>query len=103
MRIFESQSLYDSSLGQYIEHFWIDGEETDCDTYFQEIENEKYIEEKKLKEENNCYDCCDYNEMLDYFVGRILDTGGCPECIKEVLDQFADLIEDVIIEEFEEE
>jgi len=60
--------------------------------------------------ENNmccCDECCgkygdderieefDYGELLEIFTKRIQDTGGCPECIKEILDEFADnFIED---------
>jgi len=49
--------------------------------------------------ENDCCEECegckvegfDYGELLEIFTKRIQDTGGCPECIKEILDEFADI------------
>jgi len=47
-------------------------------------------------------ECFDYDELLEIFTKRIQDTGGCPECIKEILDEFADnFIPDYDEDEFE--
>jgi len=64
----------------------------------------KYKDKKKYESCNNdcenedCEECegCkveefDYGELLGIFTKRIQDTGGCPECIKEILDEFADI------------
>ena len=78
----------------------------------------KYKDKKKYESCNddckymNCDECCndfcdcenegcecedckiegfDYGELLEIFTKRIQDTGGCPECIKEILDEFADI------------
>ena len=56
-----------------------------------------------------CEDCkgCkveefDYGELLEIFTKRIQDTEGCPECIREILDEFADIfIPDYEEDEFE--
>ena len=46
----------------------------------------------------------DYGELLDIFVSRIQDTGGCPDCIREILDEFADIfIEDYDEDEIEDD
>ena len=60
-------------------------------------------------ENEGCEDCegCkveefDYGELLELFAYRVIDTGGCPECIKEILDEFADIfIPDYDEDEFE--
>lgn len=43
----------------------------------------------------DCEECEDegitYDELLDIFVDKIVDTQGCLGCIREVLDEFADI------------
>lgn len=106
MRLFNSESVYVAQLGKWEERFWIDGKLVDGDLYFFELDREKEIENKKLQNhqfENNpcdvcpCKDCCedddefDYEDLLDVFVDRILNTEGCPGCIADILDEFADI------------
>ncbi len=104
MRLFNSESLYNVKTGKWEERFWIDGVLTDSDLYFYELEREKELEQIKFKSQEvevdpcegcKCKGCCeeefDYEDILDIFVGRILDTGGCPGCIREILDEFADM------------
>jgi len=80
----------------------------------------KYKDKKKYESCNdnckymNCDECCndfcdcenevcedcegckveefDYGELLEIFAERIQDTGGCPECIKEILDEFVKIV-----------
>ena len=51
-----------------------------------------------------CCDCCredelmTVNKLLDIYTERILDTQGCPDCIREILD---DLVDEIIYFEIE--
>ena len=106
MRLFKSESVYDSTTKQWIEKFWINGEEVDGETYFSMIDQEKSIEDSKLEDKDcdNCDDCnwCEncpekveedegisYDEILDIFTERIQEVGSCPICIKSILEEFA--------------
>jgi len=130
MNLFKSESLYDSDNGKWIEKYWINEEEVDGDLYFYKLDREKDIEDKNLKEELEsqsqetmnichqycegiCESCCgecgneyedkqevDYDELLDIFAEKIQNTGGCPECIKEILDDFADIVLEANDEEY---
>lgn len=99
MRIFDSQCFYNAQLRKWQEVYWIDGKATDADTYFYEQEKEKEIENMKLKnlefENNPCETCEDdefiYEDLLDIFVNKILETKGCPKLIGCVLDEFANV------------
>ena len=84
----------------------------------------KYKDKKKYESCDNdckymnCDECCndfceecegckveefDHGELLEIFTKRIQDTEGCPECIREILDEFADnFIEDYDEDEFED-
>ena len=110
MRLFTSESIYNVKTGQWEERFWIDGKSVDADEYFFQQDREKKLESDKLLkqieleddideidpcENCKCRDCCeaednegfDYEDLLDVFVGRILDTEGCPMCIRDILDE----------------
>jgi len=109
MRLFTCESLFDIKSGKWEDRHWIDGILVDGDLYFFELEREKELEAKKLLkqcefEDEEDFDpcegcqcrCCEaegftYDDLLDIFVGRILETEGCSGCIKDVLDEFADI------------
>ncbi len=114
MRLFTSESIYNIETGHWEERFWIDGIITDGESYFFEQDREKKLEADKLLKqielENDiddidpcegckCRDCCeaedveefDYEDLLDVFVGRILEIGPCPICLRNLLDEFADI------------
>ena len=78
------------------------------DDEFCECDECKYKDKKKYEScdddckyincDNDCDECEDckieefnYDELLEIFAERIMNTGGCPECIKEILDEFADI------------
>jgi len=113
MRLFTSESLFNIKTGQWEERFWIDGIITDGESYFFEQDREKKLEADKLLKqielENDieeidpcegcrCRDCCeaenegfDYEDLLNVFVDRILEIGPCPNCLRNLLDEFADI------------
>lgn len=107
MKLFKSECLYDPETLQWLEKFWVDGKETDGDTYFSLMEQETYIEDMRLEEEENKVvvsedEGISYDELLDIFVEKIVNTQGCPGCVREVLDEFADvLLEDECNDEFD--
>jgi len=126
MRLFTSESIYDVKTGQWEERFWIDGIITDGDSYFFEQDREKKLEADKLLKQieleddineidpcegcecKGCCECCedefekfDYEDLLDLFVDRILEIGPCPVCLRNLLDEFADIfIPDEDVEEY---
>jgi len=127
MNLFKSECLYDPDTKQWIEKYWINEEEVDGDLYFFKQDREKDIEDKKLELEKqtqdiynichqeceNCDGCCEecvnedeieveYGEMLDIFVNKIRNSCHCPECIKEILDEFADVIIDNFNDDFDD-
>ena len=114
MRIFQSKAMFDIKENKWVETFKIDGIITDGESYFFEQDREKKLEADKLLKqielENDieeidpcegckCRDCCeaedveefDYEDLLDVFVGRILEIGPCPICLRNLLDEFADI------------
>jgi len=71
-----------------------------CCNDFCDCENE-YCDERE-----ECEGCgddeFDYGDLLEIYTKRIQETEGCPECIKEILDEFADIfIPDYDEDEFE--
>lgn len=111
MRLFQSESQYNVKTGKWEEYFWIDGKEVDGDAYFYEmeienkLENDKLLKQIEIEEEDEC-DCCDCIECtLDRFVDQIQEiNGGCPHCIREVLQEFlCEIVEHIVIEDAEED
>jgi len=109
MRLFTSESFYDVKTGQWEDRYWIDGIEKDGDLYYFELEREKDLEtEKLLKEceiEDDECDCCGcYECTIDRYTELLSEiTGGCPHCIRNVLDCFCDdIIEHIVIEDMDE-
>jgi hypothetical protein len=45
MRTFETTSMFDFENQEWVELYYIDGEEVDCETYFEEMEYEVYGDE----------------------------------------------------------
>lgn len=107
MRLFTSESIYNVKTGQWEERFWIDGIIKDADEYFFEMDREKKLEQNKIFNQEiepdpcegceckGCCKCCedefDYEDLLDVFVNRILEIGPCKNCLKDLLDEFADI------------
>lgn len=106
MRLFTSESIYNVKTGQWEERFWVDGIIKDADEYFFEMDREKELEQNKIFNKENepdpcegceCKGCCceenefDYDDLLDVFVGRILEIGPCRNCLRNLLDEFADI------------
>lgn len=92
MKLFESKAVYDAENGRWLEKYFIDGEECDAETYFSLMDQEREIEDKKLEEvEEEVCECEEltYSELLDVFTMKVLETQGCPGCIREVLEEFS--------------
>ena len=109
MRLFQSESGYYVTQDKWEENYKIDGIPVDGDLYFFELERERDLETKKMVDEfeaeqleikndnycpccgcNGCEDKITYDELLDIFVEKIIETGPCRTCLKELLDIFAD-------------
>lgn len=107
MKLFQSQALYNAKTNEWEEIFWIDGNIVDSDLYFFEMDKERELEIEKLTEEENEIDNeCDCPECtLDRYTEIIQEiTGGCPGCIREVLENFMmDIVDHIVIEDIEEE
>jgi len=93
---------FDDEDGKFIaEKFFIDGHQVSEEEYddmldeFDEINDEDEVDPCEYCE---CRGCCEedvqgftYEDLLDVFVDKLLDTEGCPGCIRDVLDEFADI------------
>lgn len=94
MRLFECNSIYDANQRQYIEEFFIDGEEVLCDEYFEQLELEKEIENEKLKERKCDCECCNCEEeitigdLIDYYALELQGGCNCPVCTRDILNEF---------------
>ncbi len=94
MRLFECNSIYDANQGQYIEEFFIDGEEVFCDEYFEQLEQEQEIENAKLKVQEYC-ECCNCEEeitigdLIDYYALELQEGCQCSDCMRHLLLEFA--------------
>jgi len=93
-------SYFDDQTGEFIaEKYFIDGNEVseeDYDLMLEEFDEVNCLEnEIDPCEGCECRGCCeeeegfDYEDLLDIFVDKIMNTGGCPGCIKDILDEFA--------------
>jgi hypothetical protein len=89
MRLFNSECVYDAENGKWLEKYWVDGKECDAVTYFAIMDQEREIEDKELEEENCECEGMSYGELLDVFTMKILETQGCPGCVREVLEDFS--------------
>ena len=67
------------------------------------LETAKLLKKIEIEEDDNpcegcrCRDCCEaeeefnYEDLLDIFVEKILEIGPCPICLRNLLDEFADI------------
>jgi len=106
MKLFSSESIFNAKTGKWEERYWINGSPVDGDLYFFEMDREKEIENEKLKleEDNIDDDQCDCIECtLDRYVKEIQEiNGGCPGCIREVLQGFlCEIVEHIVVEDIE--
>ena len=91
MNLFENKSLYDAKLKNWVEFFFVNGQEVNSDEYFDLLDLETQIEDEKVEDNCNCEVCID--EMLDEYVAR-LEEVCCPECMKEILHELvAEILE----------
>lgn len=108
MRCFNSESAYNAVEKQWIEFFYIDGRPVPSEEYFDELEKETEIENKKLQEVSDCEDCedcdcedccgcCEYEptieDLVDVYTEIIQSVAPCENCIKQVL---YDLVSDIL-------
>lgn len=65
---------------------------------FELVEDDGIVEEEELEEDmvEECCGCCEcccedegigYDDLLDIFTYKILETQGCPGCIRDILDE----------------
>jgi hypothetical protein len=111
MRIFKTESIWDKENSKWLEIYAINSQEVEPDIYFQEIENEEYLDdEESIVDENNCDGCCDncncetnqdeleddecdcpicreekFFHLLTGTLNIIQDADGCPDCTIQAL------------------
>lgn len=100
MNLFENKSLYDAKLKNWVEFFYVNGQEISSDEYFELLDLEKEIADEKVHDCDCCCDSCEceyetIDELLDEYTEMICDTGlCCPHCVKEVLTELvAEILE----------
>lgn len=108
MRLFTSESMYNVQSDKWEERFWIDSQLVDGDLYFFELEREKELEIQKLKDEakEEIDEQCDCPECtINRYVSKLVEmTDGCPECIRQVLEEYlCDIVDHIVIENEEED
>lgn len=79
MNIFSTESMYDAKNGEWIETYYMNGEEISFEQYCDEQEQEaiKTVDEEDCNCE--CIDC-----ITERYIGILQETS-CPECISEIL------------------
>jgi len=91
-------SYFDNEDGKFIaEKFFIDGEECSEEEFDDLMDEFDKVNDEIENEFDPCENCecrcceegIDYEDLLDIFVGRILDAENCPGCIYNILDEFA--------------
>ena len=105
---FSINTYFDDQDGSFVaENYFINGEqvsEEEYDAVIEEFEGEEDFENEvdTCECENDDCDCLECT--LDYFVEQIQEiNGGCPGCIREVLESFLDTIVDhIVIEDIDE-
>lgn len=107
MKLFQTETIYDAKTDEWVEKYWVNGQEVDADLYFFEIERERDLEIQKLEEQEDEMDeLCDCPECtLDRYTGILSEmTGGCSGCIREVLQDFMmDVVDHIVIEDMEDD
>lgn len=82
MRTFETTSMYDFENQEWVEIYHIDGEEVDCDTYFEEMEYEVDGDDEDEKPT--------VDEIINEYVCLLYEVAQCHDCMKKVLEMFYD-------------
>lgn len=94
-------TYFDNEDGSFVaERYFIDGNEVSEDAYDEMME--EMDKANDCCEEENCCDC--YECTIDRYVQLLSEiTGGCPNCIRSVLDCFCDdIIEHIVIDSVDE-
>lgn len=107
MQVKEIKYFDDETLDLVAERFFIDKDEVSAEDYYDLVGGlgNNYCEDvEDDNEEEICDGECDhcsgcievegitYEELLDIFVERLQETGGCPHCIKHILNEFAEIV-----------
>lgn len=90
--------VFDKLVGENASWYWIKVDMCDVGECGWCGDCEEVVSDK-------CDEGITYDELLDEFVERIQNTEGCPSCIREILNEFADIFipeEDEDIEEINE-
>lgn len=85
MRLFETESIYNKENQTWEEVYYIDGEEVDAETYFDEQELEA-LESEEDEDEGCGGDCVEC--LLDEYIERLQAAMPCPHCMRQVLVDF---------------
>lgn len=91
MRVFKTESIWDEEIQDWVDVYFVNGEEVSSHEFDQEMHYEVNPEERPQEEpDEECEGQCDCIDCtLDRYVARIQEiNGGCPCCIKEVLADF---------------
>ena len=60
MRIFQTQSMWDTKEGRWYEVFSVDGEQVSGEEYFRELETEQCLEDDEIESEEEYCKCDDF-------------------------------------------
>lgn len=85
MRTFNNESVWDKENQEWVELYYIDGQEVDADTYCEQLEVEEVATEDENCEDSCQCECCEYNcneELADW-----------QKQIVAIVEDFADRIE----------
>ncbi len=115
LNLFSTCAVYDSVVGKWVEHFFINQEEVDPEEYFYRLEKEEGMQDKELEEqikmeeyfressvspdEMNC-DCEQgYECMYDFLCDLTDDVKQCIDDVKDgddEIDEICDVVEKLV-------